>query len=138
VLRVNLRGAFLTTKYSLKLMMRQRYGRIVYVSSVVAGTGNTGQASYAASKAGMTGLSQSVAQEYASYNVRTVVVAPGLLDAGLGATLTPQHQRRMADRSLCGLGDGAQVADTIAFLTTPAANYINATTIHVDGGVRYS
>jgi len=138
VQRVNLRGAFLTTKHALKLMMRQRRGRIVYVSSVVAFTGNPGQAAYATSKAGLTGLAHTVAQEYGSYNVRTTVVAPGILDTGLGSTLPPQQQRRLADRALSDpQGSGARTADTIAFLSTPAADSINATVIHVDGGVRY-
>lgn len=138
VQRVNLRGAFLSTKHALKLMMRQKRGRIVYVSSVVAFTGNPGQAAYATSKAGLTGLAHTVAQEYASYNVRTVVLAPGILDTGLGSAIPPQQQRRLADRGLSDQqGSGVQVADTIAFLSSAAADSINATVIHADGGLRY-
>lgn len=138
VQRVNLRGAFLASKHALKLMMRQRYGRIVYVSSVAAFTGNRGQAAYAISKAGLTGLAQTVAQEYTSYNVGTVVVAPGVLDTGLGSALPHEHKQRLADRSLSDeQGSGLRTADTIAFLSSPAASSINATVVHIDGGVRY-
>lgn len=135
--RVNLRGAFLATKHALKVMMRGRYGRIVYVSSVAAVTGNAGQAAYSSSKGGLHGLAMSVSQEYAAYNVRTVTLAPGILNTGMGAAVDPTRRTYMSDRSLMGLGDGQQVADTIAFLASPAADYINATTVHADGGIRY-
>ncbi|GAA3824677.1 3-oxoacyl-[acyl-carrier-protein] reductase [Streptomyces coacervatus] len=134
---VNLRGAFLTTKHALKTMMRARYGRIIYVSSLVALTGNAGQASYTSSKAGLHGLALTVSQEYASYNIRTAVVAPGILDTGLGAAVAPAQQRRMTDRSLLGLGRAEDTAATIAFLAGPSADYINATVIRTDGGMRY-
>ncbi|SOD60425.1 3-oxoacyl-[acyl-carrier protein] reductase [Streptomyces zhaozhouensis] len=135
--RVNLRGAFLSTKHALKLMMRARYGRIIYVSSVTALTGNTGQAAYTSSKSGLHGLALSVSQEYASYNVRTATVAPGILDTGLGSVVAPAQRRRMEDRSLLGLGPADQTAATVAFLASPAADYINATVIRTDGGMRY-
>lgn len=135
--RVNLRGAFLTTKHALKVMMRGRYGRIVYVSSIAAVTGNAGQAAYSSSKGGLHGLAMSVSQEYAAYNVRTVTLAPGILNTGMGAAVDPDRRSYMADRALMGLGDGQQLADTISFLASPAADYINATTVHADGGVRY-
>lgn len=137
VQRVNLRGAFLTTKHALKTMMRARYGRIIYVSSVTALTGNAGQAAYTSSKAGLHGLALTVAQEYCSYNVRTTTVAPGILDTGLGSSVAPAQRRRMVDRSLLDLGQAQQVAETIAFLSSPTADYINATLIRTDGGMRY-
>ncbi|MFG3155353.1 SDR family oxidoreductase [Streptomyces sp. NPDC048219] len=137
VQRVNLRGAFLTTKYAVKSMMRARYGRIIYISSITALTGNAGQAAYASSKAGLHGLAMTVSQEYASYNIRTATLAPGILDTGLGAAVAAPQRRRMTDRSLLGLGEAAQTAETIAFLASPAADYINATVIRSDGGMRY-
>ncbi|WP_318219429.1 SDR family oxidoreductase [Streptomyces sp. SCL15-6] len=137
VQRVNLRGAFLTTKYAVKSMMRARYGRIIYISSITALTGNAGQAAYASSKAGLHGLAMTVSQEYASYNIRTATLAPGILDTGLGAAVAAPQRRRMTDRSLLGLGEAAQTAETIAFLASPAADYINATVIRTDGGMRY-
>ncbi|MFH8442299.1 SDR family NAD(P)-dependent oxidoreductase [Streptomyces sp. NPDC018026] len=137
VQRVNLRGAFLTTKYAVKSMMRARYGRIIYISSITALTGNAGQAAYASSKAGLHGLAMTVSQEYASYNIRTATLAPGILGTGLGAAVAGPQRRRMTDRSLLGLGEAAQTAETIAFLASPAADYINATVIRSDGGMRY-
>ncbi|GHD77475.1 beta-ketoacyl-ACP reductase [Streptomyces mirabilis] len=135
--RTNLRGAFLTTKHALRSMMRGRYGRIVYVSSMAATLGNPGQAAYASSKAGLHGLALTVAQEYAAYNVRSVVLAPGILDTGLGATVPPDQLSHMVRNSLVGLGQGQQIADTIAFLAGPAADFINGTVIRADGGMRY-
>jgi 3-oxoacyl-[acyl-carrier protein] reductase len=135
--RVNLRAAFLLTKHALKPMMRARYGRVLYVSSVVALNGNTGQASYASSKAGLHGLAFTVAQEYSSYNIRSAVIAPGILDTGMGVSVQPNQQRRMVDRSLLGLGQADQTAGTLAFLAGPHADYINATVIRTDGGMRY-
>ncbi|MFD6289862.1 MULTISPECIES: SDR family NAD(P)-dependent oxidoreductase [Streptomyces] len=137
VQRVNLRGAFLTTKYAVKTMMRARYGRIIYISSITALTGNAGQAAYSSSKAGLHGLAMTVSQEYASYNIRTTTVAPGILDTGLGAAVAGPQRRRMTDRSLLGIGEAGQTAETIAFLASPAADYINATVIRTDGGMRY-
>jgi 3-oxoacyl-[acyl-carrier protein] reductase len=137
VMRVNLRGAFVATKHALRPMMRRRGGRIVYVSSTVAYIGNAGQAAYAASKAGLQGLALSIAQEYRGYNVRTVVVALGLLDTGLGAGLSDQHRERLGGMSLAGIGDPGQAAQTLAFLTTPAADFINATVVRADGGLKY-
>jgi 3-oxoacyl-[acyl-carrier protein] reductase len=137
VQRVNLRGAFLATKYAVKSMMRARYGRLVYVSSITALTGNPGQAAYSSSKAGLHGLAMTVSQEYASYNIRTVALAPGILDTGLGAGVAGPQKRRMTDRALLGLGAAEQTAETIAFLASPAADYINATVIRADGGMRY-
>ncbi len=116
--------------------MRGRYGRIVYVSSIAAMFGNVGQAAYASSKAGLHGLAVSVAQEYAAYNVRSVVLAPGIPNTGLGTTVPPDHLNRMRHKALLGIGKGRQVADTIAFLAGPTADHINGTVISVDGGVR--
>ena len=137
VLRVNLRGAFLVTKQALRVMMRHRYGRLIYLSSLSALIGNAGQAGYAASKAALHGLSHTVAQEYASYNIRSVVLAPGLLDIGLGAGLDPAVKRRKAARSLLGIGNGDSVAATVAFLAGPDADFINGSVIRSDGGIAY-
>jgi 3-oxoacyl-[acyl-carrier protein] reductase len=116
-------------------MIRRRYERLIYVSSLSAATGSTGQANYAASKAGLHGLSQSVAQEYARFNIRSLVLAPGLLDTGLGAALPPEIHARKPGRTLLGVGSSAAIAETIAFLASPHADYINATVVHIDGGI---
>jgi 3-oxoacyl-[acyl-carrier protein] reductase len=137
VLAVNLRSAFLLTKAALRPMMRQKHGRFVYVSSVVAQMGNQGQAAYAASKAALQGFSTSVAQEYARFGVRTVAVAPGMLDTGLTGTMRPDVFEAKVSNSLVGLIDGAGVAGTIAFLTRPESHAVNATVVHAHGGIRY-
>jgi 3-oxoacyl-[acyl-carrier protein] reductase len=137
VQRVNLRGAFLTTKHALRLMMRRRYGRVIYISSVSAVVGNAGQANYAASKAGLHGLSHSVAQEYAGYNIRSVVIAPGLLGTGLGAAMDPALRDRKAERFLLDVGDTGSVAATIAFFAGPEADFVNASVVRIDGGFRF-
>jgi 3-oxoacyl-[acyl-carrier protein] reductase len=137
VMRVNLRGAFLTTKHALRVMMRRRYGRLIYVSSVVAMMGNAGQANYAASKGGLHGLSNAVAQEYATRGIRSVVLAPGMLDTGLAMTVDQRVQQTKAARSLLGVGPAASVAATVAFLASPQADYINATVVRSDGGLAY-
>lgn len=137
VVRVNLRGAFLMTKHALRVMIRRRYGRLIYVSSLSAVMGNSGQANYAASKGGLHGLSQAVAQEYSSRGIRSVVLAPGLLDVGLGAALPAEVRERKAARTLLGVGDAASVARTLAFLAGPDADFINAAVIRSDGGIAF-
>jgi len=137
VVRVNLRGAFLATKHSLQPMIRRRYGRMIYVSSLAAVIGNTGQAGYAASKAGLHGLSNTVSQEYSRFNIRSLVVAPGLLDVGLGAAVPPEIQREKLTHSLLGIGSAKSVAGTIAFLAGADADHINGTVVRIDGGIRY-
>jgi 3-oxoacyl-[acyl-carrier protein] reductase len=137
VLAVNLRSAFLLTKAALRPMMRQKHGRLVYISSIVAQLGNRGQAAYAASKAALEGFSTSVAQEYARFGVRSVAVAPGILDVGLTGTMRPDVFEAKVGNSLVGLIDATGVARTIAFLTGPEADAVNGTVVHAHGGIRY-
>ena len=118
-------------------MMRQRYGRFVYVSSLSGVIGLAGQANYAASKAGLHGLSYAVAQEYGAHGIRTVVLAPGFLDTGLATAVPEPIRRQKAERTLLGIGSGAGVAETIAYLAGPEADFINATVIRIDGGISY-
>lgn len=137
VIRVNLGGAFLITKHALKVMTRKRYGRIVYLSSAAALMGNSGQTSYAASKAGIEGFSRSVSQEYARFGVRTVALAPGLVDGGLGARLPEAVWNGRQARQLLGEATVEHVAGTVAFLVSPAADHINGTVVHMNGGIRF-
>jgi 3-oxoacyl-[acyl-carrier protein] reductase len=137
VMRVNLRGAFLATKHSLRVMIKKRYGRCIYVSSLTAIVGNAGQANYAASKGGLHGLSNAVAQEYASRGVRSVVVAPGLLDTGIADKLPDPVRAAKADRQLLGAGPSSSVASTIAFLAGGEADFINAAVVRADGGMKW-
>jgi 3-oxoacyl-[acyl-carrier protein] reductase len=137
VMRVNLRGAFFVTKHCLRVMIKKRYGRCIYVSSLTALVGNAGQANYAASKGGLHGLSNAVAQEYASRGVRSVVVAPGLLDTGIADKLPDTVRAAKADRQLLGAGPSSSVAATIAFLSGGEADFINATVVRSDGGMKW-
>jgi 3-oxoacyl-[acyl-carrier protein] reductase len=99
--------------------------------------GNTGQASYAASKAALHGLSQSVAQEYSRFDIRSLVVAPGMLNTGLGKAASPETVQNKVDHSLLGTGNARSVAQPIAFLVGPEADHINGTVVRIDGGLRY-
>lgn len=134
VQRVNLRGAFLLSKHAVKAMMRTRNGRLVFISSVSAVFGNSGQTSYAASKSGLEGLSRSISQEYARFGIGTCVLAPGLINVGLGARLPAQYQETKAGRFLLGAAEAEEIAGIAAFLASPTARHINATTVHADGG----
>jgi 3-oxoacyl-[acyl-carrier protein] reductase len=131
---VNLRGAFLLSKHAVKAMIRIRRGRLVYISSVSAVFGNSGQAAYAASKSGLEGLSRSVSQEYARFGIGTCVLAPGLINIGLGSRLPSQYQATKAGRFLLGAAEAEEIAAIAAFLASPTARHINATTVHADGG----
>lgn len=135
VMDVNLRSAFLLTKHSVRQMMRQRRGRLLYLSSIVARLGNAGQSSYAASKAGLDGLSRSVAQEYARYGITAVTLAAGLVATGLGLRLPAQHQDAKLSRVLHGAIDPEELADIAVQLAGPRFRAVNATTVNVDTGV---
>jgi 3-oxoacyl-[acyl-carrier protein] reductase len=137
VMNVNLKGAFLCTKYALKPMMRQRYGKIINISSISGVLGNYGQANYAASKAGLIGLAFAVAQEYSAYGIRGVALAPGLIDTGLGLAAPEAVQKDKISRILLGYGTSQQVAATAAFLASAASDFINATVVRMDGGWKF-
>lgn len=137
VQRVNLRGAFLLSKHAVRAMMPGRRGRLVYISSIAAVLGNAGQASYAASKAGLDGLARSISQEYARYGIQTCVLAAGLIDVGLGSRLGERDQQAKLSRVLHGAAQPREMARIAAFLASPAATCINATTVSADGGVRF-
>lgn len=136
VLDTNLRGAFNTTRAAAKGMMRRREGRIVNITSVVGLTGNKGQANYAASKAGLIGLTKSVAQELASRNILCNAIAPGYIDTEMTAELPEAVQEELASRIPLGrLGSAADVAPVVRFLAGPGAAYITGQVLVVDGGM---
>jgi len=137
VLETNLKGSFFLTKYALRPMMKRKFGRIIYVSSIAARMGNAGQANYAASKAGLEGLARSVAQEYARFGVRTAVIAPGLIEGGLALRTPTEVQREKLARVLLGAGKVEDVANLAAFLSSSQADYINAVTLPIDGGIHF-
>jgi 3-oxoacyl-[acyl-carrier protein] reductase len=136
VLAVNLTGAFNFTRAIAKGMMRQKYGRIVNVTSVVGQMGNAGQVNYASSKAGIIGMTKSVARELASRNVTANAVAPGYIATAMTAEL-PETARENLEKSipLQRLGTPEDVAHVVAFLLSDAAAYITGQVLNVDGGM---
>jgi 3-oxoacyl-[acyl-carrier protein] reductase len=136
VIDANLRGAFATIRAATRGMMKRRWGRIINISSVVGLTGNKGQANYAASKAGLIGLTKSVAREFASRNILANVIAPGYIVTEMTAAMTPEAQAAMNARiPLERLGDPRDVANVVAFLASDHASYITGQVIVVDGGL---
>jgi 3-oxoacyl-[acyl-carrier protein] reductase len=136
VLNTNLRGAFAAIRAASRGMMKRRWGRVINIASVVGLTGNRGQANYAASKAGLIGLTKSVAKELASRNVLANVIAPGFIDTEMTASMTPEAQQAItASIPLERLGKPADVAATVAFLASEHAAYITGQVIVIDGGL---
>jgi 3-oxoacyl-[acyl-carrier protein] reductase len=136
VLDTDLKGAFLTIKAALRPMMRQRWGRIVNIASVVAYTGNAGQASYASAKAGLLGLTKSVAREIATRGITANVVAPGLIDTAMTESLPEEIRSWMLSQvPMSRPGSPQDVAAAVAFLASDEAGYITGQVINVDGGM---
>ncbi len=136
VLDINLKGAFLVTKSAAKVMMKQRYGRIVNISSVVGLGGNAGQANYAASKAGLIGLTKSAAKELGSRNVTVNAVAPGYIETEMTAKLTDQAREYfMSQLTVVRPGLPVDVANAVLFLASEEASYITGQVLAVDGGM---
>ena len=136
VLQVNLRGAFLCTKYVMPQMIRQHYGRVINMSSVVGLTGNPGQANYAAAKAGLIGFTKAVAREVASRNVTVNAVAPGYIATGMVEDLSEEQRNQILERIPMGrFGTSEDVAETILFLSSRAAGYLTGQVLTIDGGL---
>jgi len=136
VINTNLRGTFLVAKEAAKIMLRQKHGTIINMSSVVGVMGNAGQANYAASKAGVIGLTQSLAKELASRNIRVNAVAPGFITSDMTDKLTEeQKQASLAYIPLGTFGETEDVAQTVLFLASPKSKYITGQVIQVDGGM---
>jgi 3-oxoacyl-[acyl-carrier protein] reductase len=136
VLSTNLTAAFTTVQAVLKPMIKQRYGRIVNITSVVGQSGNAGQANYAASKAGLIGFSKAVALEVASRNVTVNAVAPGLIDTDMTRAITADAQSSWADRiPQKRLGTPDEVAAAVVFLASDEASYITGHVLAVNGGM---
>ena len=136
VINTNLKGVYYTTKAVMKLMMKNRYGRIINMASVVGLTGNAGQANYAAAKAGVIGFSKTVARELASRGITCNMVAPGLISPDMTKDL-PEKAREtmMASIPLGRAGQPEDVAQAVLFLASDNASYITGQVINVDGGM---
>ncbi|HMJ93579.1 MAG TPA: 3-oxoacyl-[acyl-carrier-protein] reductase [Allosphingosinicella sp.] len=136
VIRVNLEAAFRLARAAMKPMMRARFGRIVSVTSVVGSTGNPGQANYAASKAGLVGMSKALAQEVASRGITVNCVAPGMIASAMTAALPEAQQQALLSRIPSGrLGEGNDVAAAVVYLASREAAYVTGQTLHVNGGM---
>jgi len=136
VLDVNLTATFKLCKGVIRGMMKSRWGRIINISSVVGATGNPGQANYAASKAGMVGMSKSLAYEVASRGITVNAVAPGFITTAMTDKLTDDQKAGILTQVPAGrMGEPAEIAATVLFLASPEAGYLTGTTLHVNGGM---
>ena len=136
VLDTNLKAVFRVSRAAIKPMMKQRYGRIVSITSVVGASGNAGQANYAAAKAGVAGMTRSLARELGSRGITVNCVAPGFIETDMTKALSEaQTTALMAQIPLGRLGSAADIAHAVAFLASPHAGYITGSELHVNGGM---
>jgi len=136
VLDTNLKAVFRTSRAVIRPMMKQRYGRIVNITSVVGASGNPGQANYAAAKAGVAGMTRSLARELGSRGITVNCVAPGFIETDMTKALSEQQTSAlMAQIPLGRLGHASDIAHAVAFLASPQAGYITGCELHVNGGM---
>jgi len=136
VVNTNLRGAFLVSQAVVRGMMKERKGSIIHMSSIVGVTGNAGQAAYCAAKAGLIGLTKSMAKELASRNIRVNAVAPGYIQTDMTDALTPEQKAGVLSHIPLGrVGTPEEIAHAVVFLASSASNYVTGQTLLVDGGM---
>ncbi len=136
VINTNLNGTYRLIHGCIRSMVKQRFGRIVNISSVVGVTGNPGQANYAASKAGVIGLTKSIARELGSRGITANVIAPGFIETDMTHVLSKeQHAKLLEQIPINRMGQPKEIAYAVAFLVSPEASYITGETLHVNGGM---
>ena len=136
VIDINLTSTFYLCKHAIKKMLRNKYGRIVNITSIVGHTGNLGQANYSASKAGMVAMSKSLAIEYAKKNITVNCVSPGFIQSKMTDKIVESIKAVLTSKiPMSKLGTGEDVSNTVAFLSSDAASYITGETVHVNGGM---
>ena len=139
VIDINLTSTFLLSKYAIKKMLKNKFGRIVNITSVVGHTGNLGQSNYSASKAGIIGMSKSLAIEYAKKNITVNCVSPGFIISDMTMNIAEKVKLYLTSRIPMGkLGTGEDVSNCVAFLSSDQASYVTGETIHVNGGMYMS
>ena len=139
VIDINLTSTFLLSKYAIKKMLKSKFGRVVNVTSIVGHTGNLGQANYSASKAGIIGMSKSLAVEYAKKNITINCVSPGFIVSDMTMNIAEKVKLFLTSRIPMGkLGTGEDVSNCVAFLSSESASYVTGETIHVNGGMYMS
>ena len=136
VIQTNLTGSFYTSQRAIKLMMKNKWGRIIFISSVVGISGNQGQANYAASKAGLIGLSKSISKEMGSRNITSNVVAPGYIETDMTSFLDDQNRENIIEQlSIKRIGKPEDISNIVSFLCSDESEYITGQVIPVDGGL---
>ncbi len=136
VLDTNLKAVFRMSRAVMRTMMKQRYGRIISITSVVGAAGNAGQSNYAAAKAGVAGMTRALARELGSRNITVNCIAPGFIETDMTAKLPPEQQKiLLAQIPLGHLGKPQDIAHAVAFVASPQASYITGQEIHVNGGM---
>lgn len=136
VLDTNLKAVFGMSRAVMRTMMRQRYGRIISITSVVGASGNSGQANYAAAKAGVAGMTRALARELGSRNITVNCVAPGFIETDMTAKLPDEQQKALLGQIPLGhLGKPADIAHAVAYLASPQAGYVTGQELHINGGM---
>ena len=139
VIDINLTSTFLLAKSAIKKMLKNKFGRIINITSIVGHTGNLGQANYSASKSGIVGMSKSLAIEYAKKNITINCVSPGFIQSDMTMNIAEKVKLYLTSRIPMGrLGTGEDVSNCVAFLSSTEASYITGETIHVNGGMYMS
>ena len=139
VINLNLTSSFLLSKFAIKKMLKNKSGKIINITSIVGHTGNVGQANYAASKAGLIGMSKSLALEYGRKNIKVNCVSPGFIKSEMTDKISDNYKQAMEDKiSLGRFGMPADIANVVTFLSSKLSDYITGETIHVNGGMYFS